>query len=232
MTDTTNLIFAGVGGQGVLLIAELTARAAVRAGLDVKQTEVHGVSQRGGSVESHVRFGPEVHSPLVIAGQADIVVGLEKLEGLRYANFVNPQSGILLVNDHEIVPGSVASAAERYPHHALDFLRAKGLKVVALPASQRARDMGDGRMANVIMLGAMSALLSSEDGLRPSEDDLRPRVPKEVWLETLKERIPEKYRALNLKAFETGKELASPTPNPLPLPTAVPSGEGGGYGGG
>lgn len=216
MTDTTNLIFAGVGGQGVLLIAELTARAAVRAGFDVKQTEVHGVSQRGGSVESHVRFGLEVHSPLVIAGQADVVIGLEKLEGLRYASFVNPQSGTVLVNDHEIIPGSVVNAAERYPHHALDFLRGKGLKVVALPASQRAHDMGDGRIANVIMLGAMSVLL--------------PRVPKEVWLATLDERIPAKHRTLNLKAFETGRDLASPASNPLPLPTAVPSGEGGARG--
>ncbi len=112
MSETTNLIFAGVGGQGVLLIAELTAQTAVRAGYDVKQTEVHGVSQRGGSVESHVRFGPEVYSPLVIAGQADVVIGLEKLEALRYANFVNQKTGTLLVNDYEIVPGSVAGAAE------------------------------------------------------------------------------------------------------------------------
>jgi indolepyruvate ferredoxin oxidoreductase beta subunit len=216
MTDTTNLIFAGVGGQGVLLIAELTARAAVRAGFDVKQTEVHGVSQRGGSVESHVRFGPEVHSPLVIAGQADVVIGLEKLEGLRYASFVNPRSGTVLVNDHEIIPGSVVNAAERYPHHSLDFLREKGLKVVALPASQSAKDLGDGRIANVVMLGAMSVLL--------------PRVPKEVWLVTLKERIPAKHRTLNLKAFETGRDLASPASNLLPFPTAVPSGEGEGKG--
>ncbi|MEK6573371.1 MAG: indolepyruvate oxidoreductase subunit beta [Chloroflexota bacterium] len=132
--DTTNLIFAGVGGQGVLLIAELTARAAVRAGFDVKQTEVHGVSQRGGSVESHVRFGSTVYSPLVIAGQADVVVGLEKLEGLRYASFVNRQGGTLLVNDHEIIPGSVAGAAEKYPHHLIEFLCGKGLNVVALSA--------------------------------------------------------------------------------------------------
>ncbi len=83
MPEITNLIFAGVGGQGVLLIAELTAQAAVRAGFDVKQTEVHGVSQRGGSVESHVRYGDAVHSPLVAAGQADVVIGLEKLEALR-----------------------------------------------------------------------------------------------------------------------------------------------------
>jgi len=193
--DTTNLIFAGVGGQGVLLIAELTARAAVRAGFDVKQTEVHGVSQRGGSVESHVRLGPTVYSPLVIAGQADVVVGLEKLEGLRYANFVNRQGGTVLVNDHEIIPGSVAGAAEKYPHHSIEFLRGKGLNVIALPASQCAKDLGDGRIANVVMLGAMSVLV--------------PQVSKEAWLATLDERIPEKHRALNLKAFETGIGLVN-----------------------
>lgn len=193
--DTTNLIFAGVGGQGVLLIAELTARAAVRAGFDVKQTEVHGVSQRGGSVESHVRFGSIVYSPLVIAGQANVVVGLEKLEGLRYASFVNRQGGTLLVNDHEIIPGSVAGAAEKYPHHSIEFLCGKGLNVVALSASQCAKDLGDGRIANVVMLGAMSVLV--------------PQVSKEVWLATLDERIPEKHRALNLKAFETGIGLVN-----------------------
>ncbi|MBM4422225.1 MAG: indolepyruvate oxidoreductase subunit beta [Chloroflexi bacterium] len=192
---TTNLIFAGVGGQGVLLIAELTARAAVRVGFDVKQTEVHGVSQRGGSVESHVRFGPEVFSPLVIAGQADVVVGLEKLEGLRYANCINRQGGILLINDHEIIPGSVANAAEKYPHHTLDFLREKGLNAIALAASQQAKELGDGRVANLIMLGAMSASVT--------------RIPKEVWLETLNDRIPAKIRALNLRAFEAGIGLVS-----------------------
>jgi indolepyruvate ferredoxin oxidoreductase beta subunit len=200
---TTNLIFAGVGGQGVLLIAEMTARAAVRAGFDVKQTEVHGVSQRGGSVESHVRFGPVVYSPLVMAGQADVVIGLEKLEGLRYASFLRPsppaplpggERGILLVNDHEIVPGSAANAAERYPHQAIDFLREKGLRVVALPASQCAKDLGDGRVANVVMLGALSALL--------------PHIAGDVWRVALSERIPEKHRALNLKAFESGISLA------------------------
>jgi len=215
MNSTTNLIFAGVGGQGVLLIAELTALTAVRAGHDVKQTEVHGVSQRGGSVESHVRFGPEVHSPLVMRGQADVVVGLEKLEGLRYADYLRPsppapsrstpeglpsgssltgEGGVLLVNDHEIIPGSVANAAERYPHHALDFLRDKGVRVIALPASQCAKDLGDGRMANMILLGALSTLLNLSD---------------EAWRETLPARLPAKYLEANLRAFETGRELVA-----------------------
>ena len=103
MDETTNVIFAGVGGQGVLLIAELLALAAAAAGHDVKQTEVHGVSQRGGAVESHVRYGPKVWSPLVTPGQAHAVVGLEKLEALRFAHYVRPD-GVIIVNDYEIPP--------------------------------------------------------------------------------------------------------------------------------
>lgn len=195
MSETTDLIFAGVGGQGVLLIAKLTAQAAVRAEYEVKQTEVHGVSQRGGSVESHVRFGQAVHSPLVLPGQADVVIGLEKLEALRYANYLDRHRGVLLVNDYEIVPASVAGGAEKYPHHALDFLTAKGVHVVVLPASQWARDIGDGRMANMVLLGALSARL--------------PSLAAEVWMETLQEEIPAKHRETNLRAFQIGKEASA-----------------------
>ncbi len=215
MTEITNLIFAGVGGQGVLLIAELTAQAAVCAGFDVKQTEVHGVSQRGGSVESHVRYGEAVHSPLVAAGQADVVIGLEKLEALRYAHYVRRQMadsswqiaddhqpsaishqlreaalGVLLVNDYEIIPGSVANAAEKYPHNAIDFMRDKGLRVVSLCASERAKELGDGRMANVIVLGALSTLLS---------------IAETVWIQTMQEKFPAKHRDANLRAFQIGR---------------------------
>src|SRR4030065_429920 len=108
-----SLLFAGVGGQGVLLAAELTALAAVSEGHDVKQTEVHGVSQRGGSVETHLRFGPKVWSPVVTPGQTDMVVGLETLEALRFAHFAHRESGVILVNQHEIIPGSARDAAER-----------------------------------------------------------------------------------------------------------------------
>ncbi len=193
-----SLLFAGVGGQGSLLAAEITARAAVRAGYDVKQTEVHGVSQRGGSVETHVRFGPKVWSPVVTPGRADVVVGLEKLEALRFAHFGHPRDGVVLVNDHEILPGSVPDAEAKYPHEALDFLRRKGYRVVALKASEMARDLGDGRMANVVLLGALSTMLP---------------IPQAVWLETLQHRIPEKYRQPNLRAFAEGRAaVGQPTP--------------------
>ncbi len=212
--DTINLIFAGVGGQGVLLIAEITALTAAHVGLDVKQTEVHGVSQRGGSVESHVRFGAAVYSPLVIVGQADVVIGLEKLEGLRYASYLRPhlgppreaggmQGGVLLVNNHEIIPASVVNAIEKYPYNAIEYLRTKGVHVIDVPASQLARDLGDGRMANMILLGALTTLID---------------LSESAWAETLNEKLPKKYRDANLRAFEVGKEWLiahrrSPTPD-------------------
>ena len=186
---TYSILFAGVGGQGVLLAAEITALVAVRAGYDVKQTEVHGVSQRGGSVETHIRFGRQVWSPVVTAGRADIVVGLEKLEALRYGHFAHPAHGLILANDFEIIPGSVKDAELSYPHHALEFLKQKQ-HLVPLPASQIARDLGDARMANVVMIGAMSRWLplSGAD-----------------WEETLRQRIPERYRDANMRAFSAGQ---------------------------
>jgi len=185
------LIFAGVGGQGGLLGAEITALAAVRAGYDVKQTEVHGVSQRGGSVETHVRFGGKVWSPVVTPGEADVVVGLEKLEALRFGHYVAPQ-GVVLINDQEIVPGSVANAAEAYPRDAVDQLRARGYRVVVLAASQAARDLGDGRMANLVMVGALATLLP---------------LSNLNWIETIEQRIPEKVRRANQQAFQAGMTL-------------------------
>lgn len=186
---TYSLMFAGVGGQGSLLIAELTSLAAVSEEYDVKQTEVHGVSQRGGSVETHVRFGEKVHSPIVTPGEADAVIGLEKLEALRFAHYVDAQNGTILVNDHELIPGSVANADKIYPHESIEFMRSKGLRVIVLPASQTARDLGDARMANVVLLGALSTLLP---------------ISQDVWEKTLRLRIPAKYLEGNLKAFDAG----------------------------
>ena len=199
---TYNLLFAGVGGQGALLAAEVTALAAVRAGFDVKQTEVHGVSQRGGSVETHLRFGPKVWSPIVTPGEADVVVGLEKLEALRFASYLHPERGVLLANDFEIIPASVAGAAEVYPHHAFDFLQGKGFRVVVLPASAIARDLGDGRMANVVLTGALSTLLP---------------ISQDVWSDVLSARIPQALLAANVQAFAAGRAaVAEGSLVPLP----------------
>lgn len=191
MSKVYSLMFAGVGGQGSLLIADATSLAAVQAGYDVKQTEVHGVSQRGGSVETHVRFGEKVHSPLVTPGRADVVISLEKLEALRFGHYVDPQGGVILSNDFEIVPASVSNAEEMYPHQVFEYLTEKGIRVITLPATQIARDLGDGRMANVVLLGVLSKLLP---------------IPVEVWKKTLHMRIPKRYLDGNLKAFSLGRE--------------------------
>lgn len=192
MSKNYSLMFAGVGGQGSLLMAELTSLAATNAGFDVKQTEVHGVSQRGGSVETHVRFGEAIHSPVVTPGEADAVIGLEKLEALRFAHFVNSENGVILVNDFEIIPASVAGAEELYPHDSIEYLRGQNLHVVTVPASVIARDLGDGRMANVVMLGVLSSILPIE---------------RETWDKTLRLRIPRRYLEGNLKAFAEGRDL-------------------------
>lgn len=190
-TPVISLLFAGVGGQGALLGAEITALAAERAGFDVRQTEVHGVSQRGGSVETHVRFGVKVWSPVVTPGEASVVIGLEKLEALRFAHYCAPD-GLILVNDHEIIPGSLLESPERYPVDAMERLRISGYRTVLLPASQAARDLGDGRMANLVMVGALATRLP---------------IPDADWLLTIEARIPEAYRLANQRAFEAGRAL-------------------------
>lgn len=185
-----SIVFSGVGGQGVILITEITALAAVKSGYDVKQTEVHGVSQRGGSVETQVRFGERVWSPMVTPGNADTVVGLEALEGLRSAHYAEAETGVILLNEHQIVPASVENAEQMYPSNPAELLIQKGYQVIQMPATKIAHELGDGRMANVVMIGRLSTLLP---------------IPREIWTNTLKKRIPLKYLDPNLKAFEAGR---------------------------
>jgi len=183
----TNVLICGVGGQGAVLASELLALVAVAAGHDAKQGEFHGVAQRGGAVFSHVRFGERVYSPTAQCGEVDYLVALEKLEALRYAHFVKP-GGTIIVNDHKIEP--IRSGDDRpYPEDAIDFLRAKGFDVIALPATAQALELGNHRAANVVLLGALARLLD---------------IPDEVWQRTLQERIPAKHLELNLEAFAVG----------------------------
>ena len=190
----TNVLIAGVGGQGAVLASELLALAAKAAGHDVKQGEFHGVAQRGGAVFSHVRFGDRVHSPMAPRGQVDVLVALEKLEALRYAHFVKPD-GVVIVNDHQVEPVRVGDERP-YPTEAIEFLRGKPLQIVALEATPMALELGNHRAANVVLLGALSTRLT---------------IPEAVWLDTLRDRIPEEHRALNLRAFEAGRDAARAT---------------------
>jgi indolepyruvate ferredoxin oxidoreductase beta subunit len=187
----TNVLIAGVGGQGAVLASELLALTAMAAGKDVKQGEFHGVAQRGGAVFSHVRFGDCVHSPMAPLGAVDYLLALEKLEALRYAHFVKP-SGTVIVNDHEIAP--LKTADDRpYPENAIEFLSEKGFNVVVIQATEKAIELGNHRAANVVLLGSLAALLD---------------IPDDVWKKTLRERIPEKFLELNQRAFAAGRESA------------------------
>ncbi len=188
----TNVLIAGVGGQGAVLASELLALAALAAGHDVKQGEFHGVAQRGGAVFSHVRFGDRVYSPMAPRGAVDYLLALEKLEALRYAHFVKP-GGTIIINDHKVEPIRVADQ-RTYPDEAVDFLEGKGFNVVVIRATEKAVELGNHRAANVVLLGALSGSLD---------------IPQETWERTLQERIPENLLALNQQAFAAGRQTAA-----------------------
>ena len=189
----TNVVIAGVGGQGAILASELLALAAIAAGNDVKQGEFHGVAQRGGAVFSHVRFGDRVYSPMARRGEVDYLLALEKLEALRYAHFVKPR-GTIIVNDHKVEPIRVGDQRP-YPDDAIESLESKGFNVVFVKATEKAIEVGNHRAANVVLLGALAESLD---------------IPEEVWDETLKARIPERLLSLNQQAFATGRQLSNP----------------------
>jgi indolepyruvate ferredoxin oxidoreductase beta subunit len=195
MNDKTiNVLMAGVGGQGTLVGSETLALAALAAGLKAKQSEVHGVAQRGGSVVSHVRFGKEVYSPLIRCGDVDVLYAAERLEALRYAHYVK-EGGAVVMDDRAIKPIQMPGAAEApYPENVPQFLREKGHSVIVVPAIQAAVDLGDKRCANVVLLGAMSHLVP---------------LSEEAWQTALEQRFPEKLLDLNRRAFAEGMRLAS-----------------------
>ncbi len=187
-----NVVLCGVGGQGVLLASEVLALAALRAGLDVKKSEVHGMAQRGGSVVSHVRYGAKVYSPLVPEGKADVVLALEELEALRYAHMVNGR-GWVVVNELQLPPSGVLSGKESYPSDPLATLRRRVAHVLVVPCRPIAQRLGNLRVQNVVALGALSSLLDIEMG---------------PWQASLKALIKPKYLGINLEAFRAGRDAA------------------------
>lgn len=155
MNTITNIIVCGVGGQGVMTATEILAEAALSLGFDVKKTEVAGMSQRGGVVTSHLRFGPEVRSPQVLAGQADLLVGFEAAEALRWAHMLRP-GGVALVNTGRIVPPIVNIGLFDYPEDPVAQMRRLGLALHSFDATSLALELGNIRLGNTVMLGAMS----------------------------------------------------------------------------
>ena len=190
MDKTTNLFLCGVGGQGILLASEIISSACMKSGYDIKQSEVHGMAQRGGSVVAHLRFGEKVYSPLIEPGGADIVVSFELLEALRYLPYMNRNTRVI-VNTQKILPAPVATGVDTYPPDVIDQLMQRGISVLPLDAFAIAKAAGETRAVNMVLVGALSALLPLEE---------------KVFLEVISERIPEKVREKNTAAFLKGKE--------------------------
>ncbi|OPL19666.1 MAG: hypothetical protein AVO35_01460 [Candidatus Aegiribacteria sp. MLS_C] len=190
MRPVTNVIICGTGGQGILLASEVMCAAALSAGNDVKKSEVHGMAQRGGSVSSHVRFGEKIYSPLVEEGCADLILAMEKMEGLRWAPYLSPV-GKLVACDLRIFPMTVNTGLAEYPD--VDALMIEhGLPVQLVPAVEIAEELGNMRVVNVVLIGAVS-----------------PHLPMEVehWHRAIRERVPAKHHEVNLEAFRRGREL-------------------------
>ena len=188
----TSVVLAGVGGQGILLASEIVARAAMIAGFDVKTNEVHGMAQRGGSVIAQIRYGREVHSPLVPVGAARVLGSFEVVEALRHAHYLAPD-GLAVVSTQEIVPVTVSSGATRYPDAARERLRAVFARLITLDAQALALDAGDARAANVVILGALSTGLD---------------LSAEAWHEAIKGCVKPRFVDMNMQAFEKGRTSA------------------------
>lgn len=185
----SNIIFVGVGGQGVVLASNVLAQACLNAGYDVKKAEVHGMSQRGGSVSSHLRYGEKVYSPLIPLGEADLVVSFEWMEALRYLEYLKPE-GTVLVSSQKIIPVSVTFGQGDYPENVEERINNRHHRLVKLDALETAQELGNPKVVSTVMLGALSHHLDMTD---------------EQWLEAISQSVPEKVRALNEKAFYAGK---------------------------
>ena len=190
MKDVLNISLVGVGGQGTLLASEILCKVALLSGKDVKKSEVHGMAQRGGSVVSQVRIAERVHSPLIGVGETDVLVAFEKVEALRFAHFLSPD-GIAMVNDQEIRPVTVSSGQSTWPDDIDGKLKSAFPKLELIPALDIARDLGNIRVVNVVMIGALSNHLGIDDGL---------------WRESITSLVKPKFLELNLNAYEAGKK--------------------------
>lgn len=193
MSEKGNILFCGVGGQGILLASEVTAYSLLAAGMDVRKSEVHGMAQRGGSVTAHLRYGDTVYSPLISPGEADIVVAFETLEAVRYLPYMHEGSKVI-VNTHRIYPPAVATGRMSYPENILDELVQRDIDVRELDAFDIASNVGEVRAVNIVLVGMLSTYLP---------------IDEEVYVNVMNERIPERFRDVNIRAFREGRKVAA-----------------------
>ena len=185
-----NIMIVGVGGQGTLLASELLGYVLMQQGYDVKVSEVHGMSQRGGSVVTYVRFGDKVYSPVIDKGEADYILSFEKLEALRWIEYLKI-GGQIITNTQEVDPMPVITGAMQYPDNIIEKLESAGAKVDAKDFLSIAEEAGSAKAVNIVLMGRLS--------------DYFKDIPYEVWDKAIDEIVPEKYRELNHKALKLGR---------------------------
>lgn len=186
-----SLLLVGVGGQGTILVSRILSQGFVNAGYDVKMSEIHGMSQRGGSVTTQIRFGEKVYSPCIDKGEADILVAFEKLEASRYIEQLK-KGGKLIVNNEEMYPLPVLSGLAEYPEGVTQVLEDTIENITVVEARKIAEELGEPRSQNIVMLGALVKALELENI---------------DWIELIKANLPEKVHEVNIKAFEKGLSL-------------------------
>ena len=187
--DTKNIMIVGVGGQGSLLASKLLGRLLLDQGYDVKVSEVHGMSQRGGSVVTYVRFGDKVYSPIIDQGEADFIISFELLEAARYTAFLK-RGGRIITNTQQINPMPVITGAAAYPEDLVGQMNKAGLLVDAIGALALAEEAGSSKAVNLVLMGRLSRYFD---------------LPEEAWQQALTRSVPEKFLELNRKAFHLGR---------------------------
>ncbi|MBO7289083.1 MAG: indolepyruvate oxidoreductase subunit beta [Clostridia bacterium] len=184
----SNVMIVGVGGQGTLLASRIIGNVAIKAGYDVKVSEVHGMSQRGGSVVTYVKYDEKVYSPLIFEGEADYLLAFEELEAYRWLSYLK-KDGKLIVNTQQMDPMPVIIGSEKYPENIMDKIKGLVCDVTSLDALKGAMEAGTVKAVNTVLIGSFAK---------------RSNVDKEIWLEVIKETVPPKFLDINLKAFEIG----------------------------
>lgn len=187
---TKNIMIVGVGGQGTLLASKLLGYVLLRQGYDVKVSEVHGMSQRGGSVVTYVRYGEKVYSPVIDRGEADIILSFEKLEAARWLEYLKPD-GLIITNTQEMEPMPVVTGAAEYPAQLAEKLQAAGARVDAEDFLGIARQAGSAKAVNIALLGRLSGYF--------------PEIGEQCWKEAIEAVVPQRFRELNHRAFELGR---------------------------
>lgn len=188
--ETKNIMIVGVGGQGTLLASKLLGYVLLKQGYDVKVSEVHGMSQRGGSVVTYVRFGEKVYSPVIDKGEADVIISFEKLEALRWIEFLK-KDGRIITNTQEVDPMPVITGTAQYPENIIEKMENAGAKVDAKDFLSLANEAGSSKAVNIALMGRLSTYFSE--------------IPDEEWQKAIDALVPAKFIELNKKAFELGR---------------------------